>query len=363
MPEYRLIKRPDSPRWHITWTDGGRSRRVPTGTEDKEQAQKILHLFALEREKPAQAGPDELAITQILGWYWNEVASAQPSKDQARIAIARFNDFFGIARVSAINKATHDAYQEERFADGVGWQTINRERMVLRAALNHAWKHHGLTSVPFVPTIPSDHPSAKATEPRGRPLSIAELATLYRAIKVDHLRVFFLLLLGTACRPDAARELRLKDQCDFKHRLINLNPTGRKQTKKRRPTVPMAAFLFKELKDAKRTYAVEFRGEPILSTKTAWRKLRKDAGLDNAVQPYSIRHTVARELRRRAVPGDQISVILGHRPEGTSRTDLVYAPYAPGYCRQACTAIQAIYLGMMREVARHPRSKPHVHKG
>lgn len=357
MPEYRLIKRKDSPRWFITWTEGRRSKRVSTSTEDHAQAVRTLHLYALEKDKPVEATPDQIAITQVLGWYWEEVGSKLPSKEQAMISITRFNDFYGDARVALVNQVTHDSYQKMRFEAGVGWQTINRERMVLRAALNHARKRHGLMTVPHVPSILASDPEAAPVEPRGRPLTIAELASLYLAAKSPHMRLFILVLLGTLCRPDAAKNLKLEGQMDFENRLIHLNPKGRKQTKKRRPTIPMASFLYNTLKDAKRTYVIEYHGEPIASTKTAWRHLRAAAGLGTDVNPYSIRHTMSRELRRRKVPGDQLSVMLGHRPDNASRTDLVYAPYEPGYCKEATQAVEGVFRDLMLEIARHLRAK------
>ena len=166
--------------------------------------------------------------------------------------------------------------------------------------------------------------------------------------------------MGTLCRPDAALDLRVKDQLDFKHRLIVLNPPGRKQTKKQRPTVPMPDFLESELKDTKRKYVIEYHGRPVIKVKTAWRHLRAAAGLDAKVNPYSIRHTMSRELRHRGVPGDQIGIMLGHRPENASRTDLVYAPYAPEYCREAVRAIEAVYVDVMAEVARQSRANTPV---
>jgi integrase len=42
--------------------------------------------------------------------------------------------------------------------------------------------------------------------------------------------------------------------------------------------------------------------KPIDSIKTTWREVRKRAGLDRDVVSYTIRHTVATELRRRGVP-------------------------------------------------------------
>lgn len=351
MPKYRLAKRPDSPRWYVVWTEGRRSRRVPTGTEDERQAELILQAFSLEQAKPKEVAPAGLAIADVLRWYYDAHASKRPSAEQADIAIRHLNRFYGASRVSAINSATHTDYERQRRTAGVGWQTINRERMVLRAALRYAGKHHGLTAVPHVPAIAEDHPENAPVEPKGRPLTLEELARLIQAAKSPHMRRFVLILMGTMCRPAAARDMTAR-QLDFEHGLIDLNPKGRRQTKKYRPIVPMTDFLRRELKGAK-GYVLQYHGEPIASTKTAWRAMRTDAKLDAEVNPYSIRHTMARELRRRKVPGDQVAIMLGHRPVGTSRTDLVYAPYEPGYCEDAAKALDAVY----REVARQWRAK------
>ena len=51
-----------------------------------------------------------------------------------------------------------------------------------------------------------------------------------------------MILIGTACRPEAALELT-GAQLDFEDRLIDLNPRGRAQTKKFRPVVKMPEAL------------------------------------------------------------------------------------------------------------------------
>ncbi len=358
MRNHRLIKRSGSPRWYITWTEGRRSRRVPTGTEDHGEALKVLHLFALEHDKAPEVRPEEMPIATVLGKYYDERASKLPSAETAMIAINRLNAFYGIAPVSVIDTASNERYQIQRLAEGVTWQTINRERMVLRAGLNHSRKYHGLKLSPYVPTIREGDPDASPVEPRGRPLTIPEMAALYRSAKSEHVRLFFLVLLGTMCRPDAARDLRISGQLDFRQGVVDLNPKGRKQTKKYRPTVPMAAFIHQAFKGVKREFAIEYHGERIASTKTAWRRLRADAGLGPDVNPYSIRHTVSRELRRRRVPGEQIELMLGHRRP--DRTTQIYAPYDPDYCRDAIRAIERLHADLMKEAARQTRANPAV---
>jgi hypothetical protein len=44
---------------------------------------------------------------------------------------------------------------------------------------------------------------------------------------------------------------------------------------------------------------------------------------------------MARELRKRRVPAEQISYILGHLPKGSAATTSIYAPYEPDFCAEA----------------------------
>ncbi|MBM3525426.1 MAG: hypothetical protein FJX57_20965 [Alphaproteobacteria bacterium] len=67
------------------------------------------------------------------------------------------------------------------------------------------------------------------------------------------------------------------------------------------------------------------------------------------VTPYSIRHTMARELRKRRVPTEQISLFLGHVPVGVAATTSIYASYDPGFLGDAIAAIEDV----MRELRAH----------
>ncbi len=88
---------------------------------------------------------------------------------------------------------------------------------------------------------------------------------------------------------------------------------------------------------------------PIKSIKHLWELLRQEAGLDEKVKPYSIRHGMAREMRKRKVPKEQISMFLGHLPKDLDATTSIYAPYEPEYCAEAVAAIESV----MAEVRKH----------
>jgi hypothetical protein len=71
--------------------------------------------------------------------------------------------------------------------------------------------------------------------------------------------------------------------------------------------------------------------------------------LDDHVTPYSIRHGMAREMRKRKVPTEQISIFLGHAPKDSDATTSIYAPYEPDYCTEAVAAIESV----MTEIRSH----------
>ena len=73
---------------------------------------------------------------------------------------------------------------------------------------------------------------------------------------------------------------------------------------------------------------------------------RRTAAKFAGCKSYSIRHTLARELRKRRVPTEQISLFLGHLPSGVAATTSIYAPYDPGFLSDAMATIKDV----MREL-------------
>src|SRR4051794_15438530 len=59
--------------------------------------------------------------------------------------------------------------------------------------------------------------------------------------KEEHIRRWTILIIGFGgCRAEAALEEAGPFQLDTNHHLIRLNPYGRRQSKKYRPTIPVA---------------------------------------------------------------------------------------------------------------------------
>jgi len=84
-----------------------------------------------------------------------------------------------------------------------------------------------------------------------------------------------------------------------------------------------------------------YKNKRVKEVKAAWRRVRAAAGLDGAVQPYSLRHTVARYLRASGVLAWEVSAQLGHKQHGFSITE-IYAPFDPSYLSASSIALEKL---------------------
>lgn len=150
-----------------------------------------------------------------------------------------------------------------------------------------------------------------------------------------------MLPLATAARPEALFDLTW-DRVDLAAGLSRLNPDGRVQTAKRRPTVPIdqrqrpaltAAF-------AGRTcgYVIEYGGYPINSIRKAFKETALRAGFaPKELRPYTLRHSAATWMAQRGVPMWEIAGFLGHAD--TRMVERTYAHHHPDHMRRARTAL------------------------
>jgi len=142
-------------------------------------------------------------------------------------------------------------------------------------------------------------------------------------------------------------------RCDFENGLLILNAPDRVQTKKHRPTTKMPEAVIPYLKELQTKsdspYVVNYKGRKILNIKKTWKATRAKLALDNQVNPYSLRHTMARYLRRKSVPAWEVAAQLGHKTRGVSTTE-IYAPFDPSYLSQAKNAIDAYFCEVACEL-------------
>ena len=282
--------------------------------------------------------PDDVAFETCLLRYYQHQARHLRSSEQARYAILRLSDFFPGALVSEFTIEKQRQFAASLRAQGLSDGYIRRILAVAQAALNRALREGEIAAAPYV-----DLKLAPEAEPRERILSLEETARLFEAAEPDHLRMYLLLAYGTAARPEAILELT-SFQVDCDARIIQMNPPGRPQTKKRRPAIPMCETLRQVLRGLPAGPIVRYNGWALGSIKTAFHKARDRAGLGKDVTPYTIRHTMASEMRKRGVPVWEVAGFLGH--SSGYRTTERYAKYGPDHLSQAVRAIDGFFADL-----------------
>jgi integrase len=289
------------------------------------------------------AKPEEMPISIMLDRYMSGRGAQLASKAPARRATALWKEYFGDDPVSELTVRRQEAFRAWLASKkGLSEGSVRRIIGHGQTALNRAWKLGEITKVPFIelPPISDPYPHIATSQ---------QIASFLNAIPAtsEHIWRYCMIRLCTGCRGDAALDLS-PDQIDWQHRLIRLNPAGRRQTKKYRPVVPLTEALAAILEEAEGGGSyVHWHGRHVASVKTTWRKIRMSAGLPAWFAPKVLRHTVATELRRRGVPDWEVSGQIGHKKAGTSE---IYAKFDPTYLGKAAKALDEWMLELSRLV-------------
>jgi hypothetical protein len=352
---YWLSKKPGregaADAWCQTWYDK-RTRqtcRVSLGTADFQEASFQLANWVVTNVGDEKTRPDQVLIAAVLIAYWEEHAKKLPSAGTAWNGLCYWQEFWKQAAVSEITPREQRRFRQWLADKGIADGGIDRILSDGRAALNRAVKWQELTEAPHIFELQTAE-DKRSREPLGRPIVPKEMALLFDAANSRHMLSYLMIATNTLARPSAVLELR-GAQYDDTHDRVDLNPPGRKQNKKHRPILAVTPTLkpwLQAVTDPTLRY-VAYGRSPIKSITTAWELLVEEAGLDERVTPYSIRHGMAREMRKRKVPKEQISIFLGHLPKDSDATTSIYAPYDPEYCSEALTAIESV----MGEIRKH----------
>ena len=323
--EVWIGKRAGTQMLYKYWWDRERgcTRRDSLGTSELEEAKVALKAWYARNHLPENQTTEDVQLSTVIRTYYEEHAMDLASHEAIRIALTYWLDHFGATSVSQATKPSAiDALIEVHRKKGHSPNYINRILAAGRAAINRAYKKGMLTAAPFVRTVPLGH-----VAPKGRPLSMEEMRALYHLTDKDYLKRFILWMVGTVARPAALFDLHVS-QIDLEHGLVKLNPDGRAQNKKYRPTVKLPKTLHDYVGEG--PFLLMNKERRVDDVRYAWRKVRAAAGLGKDVSPYSIRHTMARYLRSKGVPAWEVSAQLGHQQTGMAVTE-IYAAFDPAY--------------------------------
>ncbi|MGD9882302.1 MAG: tyrosine-type recombinase/integrase [Reyranella sp.] len=330
--DFWLSKRRGSAVWCITWFDPTTRQTVrrSTGHRDLDAAQEALAAHYIQHRRLDHERPADVSIILLIGRYIATVPMR--STDTAKAALKHWREFWNDEPVSAMSTARQEAFHEW-LQDRLAPSSVKRVLGVGRAALSRAYRRQELAA------LPAQAPYKAQERHRETVLSVDDLRRLWAAAQpVEHWRRYLWLAIGTGARPEAILQLTA-DRIDFAAGVIHLAAPGADHGKKRRPTIPMAQSLRREVKRWGDGYLVTYKGKPLARARESFKRLSRTAGVEATA--YTIRHTVATWLRQRNVPEWDIAGFLGHRPPG-SATTARYAHYRPDYMRAAARAVDAL---------------------
>lgn len=342
--DYWLSQRKGSPAYYRTWIDkeNRRTHRKSLGTSNLEQAKQSLTDWFVNNQRPEQENSEDVPLASVLSAYYEHHARHIRSAQRSRIAIEYWLDFFGDISVAELSSIPlQEKFHEWLREKGQVNTTINRSLSVGRAAINRSWKRGEIKHSPHITMLENGHAA-----PRGRPMEVEEIRLMINGTSSEHLVDFIFWMLGTGARPEAITDLDWS-QVDFDNRIIQLNPNGRKQNKKYRPTVKLPLTLKQRYSPTPPNSGpvISYNGNSVNTVRTAWRKTRDKVGLDKEVNPYSLRHTAARWMRKEGVPAWDVSAQLGHKSREFSMTER-YAPYSPDHMEKSVAALDKL-LGLL----------------
>ena len=340
--DYWIGQIKNSPAYYRTWNDKAakQTRRASLGTSDFEEAKQRLTDWYIANQRPQKEEPEDVTLANVLNSYYESHGKHIASAEQVRVSMRHWLGFFGEATVGDL----YSIPLQEQFHDwlrdkGQANTSINRNLAVGQSAINRAWKRGEIKACPHIPMLEKG-PSA----PRGRPMEPSEILRMINGAGSEHLVDYIHWMLGTAARPSAILDLRW-EQVDFVNGIVQLNADGRKQNKKRRPTVKLPATLkaryFKDGHYSRSGPVISYNGEAVKSVRTAWRRTRAKVGLDNQVNAYSLRHTAARWMRKEGVSAWDVSAQLGHKSREFSMTER-YAPFSPDHMEKSVAALNKL---------------------
>ncbi len=347
-----------------------------TRTDDIDRAKAAIHAYD-EAERAKRLQPVEAAgVVAAIMLYWNEHGqhTRKPgtiaTSLRAWIGFMMQDDIGSTATVSDLRPVVFDRFRRWRMAphqfdvpwqgkafpvksEGVSGEAVQRNLDDVRAALNHAARNGRIPYAPKVPSVPTQMRSPA----RDVRVSIADLGAMVGFVQAggesdrDTLR-WLLLMIATACRPEAA--LAFDPAKQWRGKLVDMHPPAWPRTKKRNPVLP----VIRPMRSILRVWVSE-GARPVRSRRTAWRTMRRALGLPAEVIPKTIRHTIATEMRSRGVPAQEISGVLGHI--AMHRTTEVYAKYDPAYLADARRVLTTVFMEVLRArrqwLADHRRTK------
>lgn len=311
-------------KFALVWNADGKRRRRQLYSEDKPSAEaEARRIWAAGDDTPWTMGK------VMAGYIASLELDNRPSAPRRRDAWKAMRLFWERTEPLLVDEKMCRDYVAQRDAAA---STQRYELLQISTALSWARANTPVTAKPKM-WLP------KGAEAGIKHLSHAQFERFLEQVKAPHAKLYMLLGLYTMARPAAVLDL-VWDQVDFETGLIDLNPPGRRQTRKARPTVPMNDDLREALLiafEARQTkWVIERGGKKIANMKKAFQAASQRSGIK--ATPYSLRHTGAVWAASNGAPMAKLAQFMGHDDDSTTQRH--YAKFQPEHLMDVANAVQ-----------------------
>jgi integrase len=324
--------------------DGGRQISTGCDGDDVDGAERALAAYLSEKHvQAAGSGPrstDQIRVVDVLTLYGRDVAPSHRDPRRAAHAMKRLADFFDTKTLADINGPLCRDYARSQSTD----TTARRDLEVLRSAINHH-RQEGLHDRIVSVVMPDKRPARERFLTRSEAARLIWAAYRYRVpddkggwtqFPRRHIARFMLMALYTGSRAQVIAQAALQREVgrpyvDLERGIFYRRPEGDKETKKRRPPIPLPTELLAHLRRWKRNgarYVVEWNGRPVRWINEVFTAAVRDAGLEGVVTPHTLRHTAATWYMQSGRDMWTVAGFLGMTVETLER---VYGHHHPGH--------------------------------
>lgn len=367
--QYWLGYEDGSDALYIYWYDekARRTRRESARTRDLEEAKLKVIQRALDEPKKDPSHPDAVLLVTVLRFYMRHHGAHIRSGNLARRAFKLLIQYLkvstgdGAPKVGQFTLARQHAFMKWcRDEHRISAKSISTYLSYIKAAFRFAATPRIIkdskgerevclmSSAPHV--VDSEGAVSKITglptsQPRQWIPTDQEMAAIIDELADEHIFRYVVMALNTWARPEAIIELDVSRQVQFQEGLVDLNPPGRAQNKKRRPMIRLTENLRHWLLHWNLDRPIVFNGTPVqrVDNRTL-AKAAKRAGVTGQFTKYTIRHYMATRIRK--VPGipvmrEERAEWMGHADPKHRQTQW-YESFDPDYLGSCMRATDAI---------------------
>lgn len=323
---------------------------------------------------PSSSHPTEVYLFDVLRHYKDHHAAPRGYKQMAAARRASdlvyhaFKSFMGAPKVSDLTRTNQRrVWSYMGSVENLSPKSIMTYMISVRAAVNYAaipqiilmdGKEEEVQLLDAPVTVfcnqeeIAQHIGGTVSAAREFIPTYEQLGKWIDAIEEEDDFRYVMIALNTCARNEAIFDLIISKQVNHDVGTIDLNPTGRRQTKKRRPVIRLTTNLaawFDHWKDDK----------PIRQYQDTVEKRLNKIGKEEAfglpeMTCYTLRHFVATNMRRASFPvsREQRSKWLGHSVKEGSKTTDWYEKFDPDYLEEPMRATDEIMVTLQKFTTR-----------